>query len=139
MTRVLEFTDPRAQDVKLSGPGMAVLAQIARAGVPLPAGFIVTSECGVWDDPDAEAAVYRGYHTLGDEQGEVPLLTVIASTPPEVPAVTRHGISTLAELFIAIDECRGGPEENGSRPYYNGPAATFVPVGVFVTQNAVPS
>jgi hypothetical protein len=137
MTRVLQLTDPRASDVRLSGLRMATLARLAAAGIEVPPGFVVTTECGEWADPEAEGAVYRGYDDLGDGRGGLPIVYAETSPasedtapPPGGTFEPQRGISTLAELFTAIDACRGSARHEQGRPYYPGPPATFTAVGV---------
>ncbi len=144
MTRVLSLTDPRATDVVLSGLPVATLARITAAGIAVPPGFVVTTECGEWADPEAEAAVFRGYDGLGDGHGGLPVvdarsspaaanLTELPATSLETVLETVRDITSLPELLVAIDTCRGGPRLEESRPYYAGPPATFMAVGVFRT------
>lgn len=140
MTRVLTLSDPRATDVGLSGVRMAWMARIATAGIAVPPGFVVTTECGEWADPEAEAAVFRGYDSLGDGRGNLPVVEVRSSPAAEgLPAPaggsleTARGIGTLPELFAAIDTCRGRACVDAGRPYYPGLPATFMAVGVFRT------
>lgn len=137
MTRVLKLSDPRAADVRLSGLRMATLARLAVGGVEVPPGFVVTTECGEWADPEAEAAVFRGYDDLGDGYGGLPVVYAEASPASgdlAVPAggtfEPQRGIASLAELFTAIDACRGSARHEQGRPYYPGPPATFMAVGV---------
>lgn len=136
MTRVLRLSDPRAQDVRLSGLRMSAMARIAADGVAVPPGFVVTTECGEWGDPEAEAAVFRGYDDLGDGHGGMPVVSARSSpasedlTPAGGSFETQRDISTLPELFSAIDACRGGACHEQTRPYYPGPPATFMAVGV---------
>lgn len=137
MTRVLQLTDPRATDVRLSGLRMATMARLATSGIDVPPGFVVTTECGEWADPEAEAAVFRGYDDLGDGHGRLPVVYAEASPAPDdvlpPPGGTfepQRGIATLPELFRAIDACRGSVRPGQSRPYHPGPPATFMAVGV---------
>lgn len=137
MTRVLQLTDPRAQDVRLAGRQMATLARLAENGLPVAPGFIVTTECGEWADPEAEAAVYRAYHALGDGRGWLPSVRTVRSPESEddVPfaegsPMSQQPSSTLEELLRAIDICRGGRAHGQGRPYYPGPPAVFTAVGV---------
>jgi hypothetical protein len=139
MTRVLKLSDPRAADIRLSGLRMATLARLAADGVEVPPGFVVTTECGEWGDPEAEAAVFRGYDDLGDGHGGLPVVYVQASPASEDLAAPaggtfepQRGISSLAELFTAIDACRGSARPEQGRPYHPGPPATFMAVGVLV-------
>lgn len=138
MTRVLTLSDPRAVDVGLSGLRMASMARIATAGIAVPPGFVVTTECGEWADPEAEAAVFRAYDGLGDGHGNLPFVDVLLSPaaehlppPPGGSLETVRGVSTLAELFDAIDSCRGRACVDAGRPYHPGLPATFTAVGVF--------
>ncbi len=137
MTRVLRLSDPRAQDVRLSGLRMSTMARLAADGLDVPPGFVVTTECGEWGDPEAEAAVFRGYDDLGDGHGGLPVVSARSSpasedltAPPGASFDTQRDISSLPELFSAIDACRGGPSHEQARPYYAGPPATFMAVGV---------
>jgi len=147
VTRVLQLTDPRAEDVRLAGRPMATLARLVGQGLPVPPGFVVTTECGEWADPEAEAAVYRAYHALGDGRGGLPTVCTIASPQTEEDGPSGDGpsgdgpsgegsppaqqsLSTLDELLAGIDACRGGARHDQGRPYYPGPPATFMAVGV---------
>lgn len=137
MTRVLRLSDPRACDVRLSGLRMSTMARLAADGLDVPPGFVVTTECGEWGDPEAEAAVFRGYDDLGDGHGWLPVVCAEASPAREDLAAAegetvepQRGISTLAGLFTAIDACRGSVRHEQGRPYYPGPPATFMAVGV---------
>ncbi len=146
MTRVLKLTDPRAQDYALSGVAMATMARLAVAGIPVPQGFVVTTDCGEWEDPEAEAAIFRGYHALGDGHGGLPVVYAVAS-----PAATdlepteggtfepQRGLSNLSEVFAAIDACRGRPRVGAARPYNAGPFPTFMAVGVLEVPHVVQS
>lgn len=143
MTRVLALSDPRAKDVRLSGLRMSTLARLAADGLAVPPGFVVTTECGEWGDPEAEAAVFRGYDGLGDGHGGLPEVYARASpasenlsAPPGGSFETVRDISTLSELFTAIDACRGGACHEQGRPYYAGPIATFMAVGVLQAVHA---
>lgn len=138
MTRVLRLMDPRATDVGLSGHPMATLARLAADGVPVPAGFIVTTECGALDDPEVEAAVFRGYDDLGDGRGAVPAVTTRSSPGCEDKVgpsaagmfATVLEVVGLADLFAAIDECRRSALSEHARSYVGGPAETHMAVGV---------
>jgi hypothetical protein len=144
MTRVLKLTDPRAQDPALSGAAMATMARLAVAGIPVPQGFVVTTDCGEWADPEAEAAIFLGYHALGDEHGSLPVVYAVASPaaddlePPEGGTFEpQRGVSNLQELFAAIDACRGRPRVGAARPYNAGPFPTFTAVGVLEVPHVV--
>lgn len=151
MTRVLRLTDPRAEDVRLTGRPMATLARLAANGLPVPPGFVVTTECGEWADPEAEAAVYRAYHALGDGRGGLPTVCTIASPQSEddlptgdVPSgegslTAQQSLSTMDELLAGIDACRGGVRHDQGRPYYPGPPAIFIAVGVLQLGTAGPT
>jgi hypothetical protein len=123
---------------------MATLARLAAAGLPVPPGFAVTTECGEWADPEAEPAVDRAYHALGDGRGGLPIVCVIPSRPVEDEVLSGdagldcHSASTLDELLSAIDLCRSSPRPAEERPYYPGPPATFRAVGVLQFDAAAP-
>lgn len=146
MTRVLKLTDPRAQDCALSGAAMATMARLAVAGIPVPQGFVVTTDCGEWEDPEAEAAIFRGYHALGDGHGGLPVVYAVASPaagdrePTEGGTFEpQRGLSNLTEVFAAIDACRGLPRVGAARPYNAGPFPTFMAVGVLEVPHVVRS
>lgn len=143
MTRVLRLSDPRARDVRLSGLRMSTMARIAADGVAVPPGFVVTTECGEWGDPEAEAAVFRGYDDLGDGHGALPVVSARSSPASEDLTAPPGGsfepvpdVASLPELFAAIDACRGSACADQGRPYYAGPPATFMAVGVLETLQA---
>jgi phosphoenolpyruvate synthase/pyruvate phosphate dikinase len=141
MTRVLRLADPRATDTVLCGDDMSLLARLAGVGAPVPPGFVVTTECGPLDDPEAEAAVFRAYDALGDGHGTVPVVEArtsptgggtAASSGAGVLATVRD-IGNLADLLGAIRTCRGadGPERAGAS--VRGAAGSHLAVGVVQT------
>ena len=117
MTRILRPDDPRALDVGLSGRDMVVLARLVRAGVPVVASFVVTTESGALEDPEVEAALIRGYDDLSGGRGLEVEVTVHGPRHHDDPTGGVHEVLGITDLFAAVAACRTRAAASVARAY----------------------
>jgi hypothetical protein len=129
VTRILRPEDPRALDVELCGPDMVVLARLFRAGVPVVASFVVTTESGALEDPEVEAALIRAYDNLSGGRGlEVP----VTVRGPQHDGLTLRDVLGAEDLLAAVAACRTRAAASVARPYGPGGAEAEVHPAILV-------
>ncbi|WP_461023451.1 PEP/pyruvate-binding domain-containing protein [Thalassiella azotivora] len=106
-TATVRLDDAAARDAGLVGAKASSLARAAGAGLPVVAGFAVTTDvhrrflaCGRELPPDAAEALRRPWRELA-RGGEVPLVVRSSSTVEDVAA------SSMAGQFTSVLDVRG--------------------------------
>lgn len=112
---VLPFTDPRCQEVALSGGKGASLAAMTAAGLPVPPGFVITSAAFA---AAVDQAALRA-HTAGGDTERARAL-VAGAAPPRDPIASKYATLTgpVAVRSSACAEDSAGASYAGQQETY---------------------